>query len=235
VKLNPAAAADTASVLFQTGYSGRAEIGTTGDDQLRVKVSTNGTAFTEALRIDAATGATSARAIRPVADNAHDLGAAGARWAQVWAATGTIQTSDARDKVGVLPLAPATAADIVDAVAPVTYRWRHNPALHPEAATPPPAPCTDERPHRRHAGFLAQDVRAALADADLNIAAWGLSDRDDPASRQWLRPDELLPILWAALKATRAELAAMRRQRMDGLRPPASEASLRSVRPEGRR
>jgi len=49
-------AGDTASLLFQTGWSGRAEIGLAGDDDLHLKVSADGTTWIEALRITAATG-----------------------------------------------------------------------------------------------------------------------------------------------------------------------------------
>jgi hypothetical protein len=55
IKLNKSAAGDTASLLWQTGFSGRAEIGTTGDDALHLKVSANGTAYSEMLVADAAT------------------------------------------------------------------------------------------------------------------------------------------------------------------------------------
>jgi hypothetical protein len=58
VKLNKAQAADTASLLFQTGYSGRAEIGLAGDDDLHVKVSADGSSWTEAMRTETATGET---------------------------------------------------------------------------------------------------------------------------------------------------------------------------------
>ena len=56
-KINKAAAADTASFLFQTGFSGRAEMGTTGDDDFHFKVSPNGAAWNEAILIDRNTGA----------------------------------------------------------------------------------------------------------------------------------------------------------------------------------
>lgn len=58
MKLNKAHAADTASLLLQTGYSGRAEIGLAGDDDLHLKVSADGTSWTEALRTETATGDT---------------------------------------------------------------------------------------------------------------------------------------------------------------------------------
>jgi hypothetical protein len=56
LKLNKAAAGDTASLLFQTGFSGRAEMGTAGDDDFRFKVSADGVAWSEAIVIDAGTG-----------------------------------------------------------------------------------------------------------------------------------------------------------------------------------
>lgn len=57
--LNKAAAAETASVLFQDGWSGRAEFGLAGDDDFRVKVSADGSNWREALTIDRASGAVS--------------------------------------------------------------------------------------------------------------------------------------------------------------------------------
>lgn len=56
LKLNKASAAATGSMLFQTSYSGRAEIGLAGDDDLHVKVSADGAAWKEALLVDRARG-----------------------------------------------------------------------------------------------------------------------------------------------------------------------------------
>src|SRR5688572_1948050 len=53
VKLNKEAAGDTASFLFQTGFSGRAEIGTIGDDNFQFKVSPDGAVFTTGIQITA--------------------------------------------------------------------------------------------------------------------------------------------------------------------------------------
>lgn len=55
-KLNKHAATDTASFLFQTNYSGRAEIGTTGDDNFHFKVSSDGATWHDALDIAASSG-----------------------------------------------------------------------------------------------------------------------------------------------------------------------------------
>lgn len=55
-KLNKNSATDTASFLFQTGFSGRAEFGTVGDDNFTLKVSPDGSTWKDALKIIAATG-----------------------------------------------------------------------------------------------------------------------------------------------------------------------------------
>ncbi len=51
LKINKAAPADTASLIFQTGYAGRAEIGLANDDALHVKVSNDGESWTDAMRV----------------------------------------------------------------------------------------------------------------------------------------------------------------------------------------
>ncbi len=56
VKVNKASAGDTASLLFQTGWSGRAEMGLAGNDDFAIKVSPNGSAFYTGLQVAAATG-----------------------------------------------------------------------------------------------------------------------------------------------------------------------------------
>lgn len=63
VKVNKAATGDTASLMFQTGWSGRAEMGTAGDDDFHIKVSDDGSSFQEALTIRADTGTTEAKCL----------------------------------------------------------------------------------------------------------------------------------------------------------------------------
>jgi hypothetical protein len=55
-KINKNIAADVASLLFQTDYAGRAELGTTGDDNFHVKVSADGSSWKDAIVVDKATG-----------------------------------------------------------------------------------------------------------------------------------------------------------------------------------
>ena len=55
-KLNKENSANVLSLLLQDGYSTRAEIGLVGDDDLLLKVSPDGSAFHEALRVDRNSG-----------------------------------------------------------------------------------------------------------------------------------------------------------------------------------
>ncbi|MBE7183293.1 MAG: DUF2793 domain-containing protein [Methylobacterium mesophilicum] len=59
LKVNKAAPPDTASLLFQTAFSGRAEMGLAGGDDFRIKVSADGESWKDALVVDRATGAVS--------------------------------------------------------------------------------------------------------------------------------------------------------------------------------
>jgi hypothetical protein len=56
MKINKATATDTASLLFQTGFSGRVEMGTAGTDDFEVKTSADGITWASALTAFGATG-----------------------------------------------------------------------------------------------------------------------------------------------------------------------------------
>uniref|UniRef100_UPI002FCC0B04 DUF2793 domain-containing protein n=1 Tax=Brevundimonas sp. TaxID=1871086 RepID=UPI002FCC0B04 len=54
--LNKETADDVLSLVFQSGYGGRAELGLVGDDDLRLKVSADGSDWREVLAVERATG-----------------------------------------------------------------------------------------------------------------------------------------------------------------------------------
>ena len=56
LKLSKESAAKTLSVLFQDNFSGRAEIGLTGDDDFHFKVSADGSAWIDAIVVDKSSG-----------------------------------------------------------------------------------------------------------------------------------------------------------------------------------
>lgn len=58
LKINKAGSTDTGALLFQSNWTGRAEMGLLGNSDFSIKVSADGSAWTEALRIDSASGDT---------------------------------------------------------------------------------------------------------------------------------------------------------------------------------
>jgi hypothetical protein len=128
------------------------------------------------------------------ADNTHNLGSAANRWATVYAATGTINTSDAREKT---PLRPFSAAEL-RAVRRVMagagmYRWLSSVEEKGEAA-------------RLHAGVTAQAVAEAFAAEGLDAERYALFCRDEPndgeggeSERLGLRHDQLLLMMLVAI------------------------------------
>ncbi len=73
LKVNKNTSGDTSSVLFQTNYSGRAEFGTTGDDDFHVKVSPDGSTWRDAILIDKDTGEVSLPSTTPDAPTISSL------------------------------------------------------------------------------------------------------------------------------------------------------------------
>jgi Protein of unknown function (DUF2793) len=69
LKINKSGVGDTASLLFQADFEGRAEMGLAGEDAFSVKVSADGTNWVTALRFDPVTAAVSGAAIQQDADD----------------------------------------------------------------------------------------------------------------------------------------------------------------------
>ncbi len=100
--VNRETAADTASLVFQSGWSGRAELGLAGDDAFRLKVSADGAAWIGAMTVDPATGRLSLPAAGLRADNAQ-LAGLGSLWGINTAApAGTLHI--VHDGTGQVPL-----------------------------------------------------------------------------------------------------------------------------------
>ena len=64
LKINKSAEAETASLLFQDGWSGRAEMGLTGSDDWALKVSEDGLAWSTLLQGDASSGTLAGSAVQ---------------------------------------------------------------------------------------------------------------------------------------------------------------------------
>ena len=109
-KFNKHAAADTASLLYQTSYSGRAELGLTGDDDFHLKVSADGASWTEALRVTSA-GDAGLQAVPPHYSGYGTLAVAGSTGGNVELMAGstevaTFQAAASGASLGTIAAAP---------------------------------------------------------------------------------------------------------------------------------
>ena len=110
---------------------------------------------------------TSAGVVSPGTDNTQNLGASGNRWAQVWAGTGTIQTSDLRDKEWDGDLTEQelrVAKRLARSVG--RYRWQEAVDAKGDNA-------------RSHVGVSAQEVQAAFEAEGLDATRYGMFCYDE--------------------------------------------------------
>ena len=84
----------------------------------------------------------------PRADNTYNIGFSSARWVDVWAVDGTINTSDMSDKKDIKKLENSSVA-FIKALKPIKFKWKKG--------------------KREHLGFLAQEVKQAM-DATIGDA-----------------------------------------------------------------
>lgn len=134
----------------------------------------------------------------PGADNSYTLGADGLRWSAVWAANGTIQTSDSNSKTDVIesPL----GLDFIKTLKPVSYKFK----IGGNIVTPSPDGTTDPvitpvPGKRRHYGFIAQQVVEALPEG-IDFGGWVKTDITNPNSEEGLRYDEFIAPLVKAIQ-----------------------------------
>lgn len=113
--------------------------------------------------------------VRGGADNSQNLGAPGQRWAVVYAGTGTISTSDGREKTMVRPLTAAELAAAVELGRDIgVYQWLAMLAEKGDAA-------------RQHVGLTVQDAIAIIQSHGLEPFAYGFICYD-----QWPEQAEIL-------------------------------------------
>ncbi|MCO5091548.1 DUF2793 domain-containing protein [Bosea sp. (in: a-proteobacteria)] len=186
--LDKEATGNVLSLLFQSGYSGRAEIGLVGDDDLGFRVSSDGSLWQEALRI-AAGGAVSFPSVGTTAAAANAVLDSGTGNALLRS------TSSRRYKRDIQPLAPEVA-DRVLALSPVRYR----------------SAAVRDRAEWSWYGLLAEDVAAV----DPRLVHW--TDEDEPSEGEdgarRLRPDA---VQYDRLSVLLIDVVRRQRAAIDGL------------------
>jgi len=135
----------------------------------------------------------------PVTDNACLLGKSGFRWSAVFAANGTIQTSDERAKADIADA--ALGSDFVKSLRPVSYKWIEGGKRDTGERDKDNNYIYESVPgERTHWGFIAQEVKEAVDAAGVDFGGWVLTDKDDPDSQQALRYDQFIAPLTKALQ-----------------------------------
>ena len=175
-------------------YPGRLVFSTTAD---------GASSPTERLRIRA-NGNT-----EPGADNTYTIGTSASRWGSVWAANGTIQTSDERTKTQIANA--HLGSEFIKSLRPVSYKWIEGGKRDAGERDEDGNPIYESVPgERTHWGFIAQEVKQAVDAAGVDFGGWVLTDKDDPDSQQALRYDQFIAPLTKALQETMAELEALK-------------------------
>ena len=134
-------------------------------------------------------------------DNAIDLGSSGARYDDIFATNGTIQTSDQNEKqqIASLTAAEITAAKAISALFK-TFKWNDKVEAKGDDA-------------RTHTGVIAQEVQTAMTDAGLDAADYAFwcsdtwtDDDGNSQTRMGIRYPELLSFVGAATEQRLANI-----------------------------
>ncbi len=142
----------------------------------------------------------------PTPDNSFDCGTGSNRWNEVYAANGTIQTSDQRQKTNII--SSDLGLNFITRLNPVSYKWivGQNIVQHEEDGSV----CRDENNEiittpvagvRNHYGLISQEVKSTLDELGVtDFAGWVILDVDDPDSIQSLRYTEFISPMIKAIQ-----------------------------------
>ena len=149
--------------------------------------------------------------VRPGNDNTSSLGESGIRWSSVWAANGTIQTSDEREKKDIVD--SDLGLDFISKLRPVSFKWKVGKnevtseldGLDEEGNPKTKIVVTPIEGKRTHYGLIAQEVEAALDGKD-----FGGFIHDKDTDIKGLRYDQLIPVMINAIKELKAEIEILK-------------------------
>lgn len=136
---------------------------------------------------------------KPSPDNTYDLGSLSARWDDVYATNGTIQTSDGEDKEDITEA--SLGLNFIAQLRPVEYKWKKSyKKLDGEFVEK----SSEEK--RKHIGLIAQEVESVLDGADFA----GLV-KDDETGKYGLRYNEFIPVLIKSIQELQAEVERLKK------------------------
>lgn len=134
----------------------------------------------------------------PYPDNTYSCGQNFWRWSSVWAANGTIQTSDKNAKTDIQP--SVLGLDFINSLKPVSYKFivggnkveKHDEDGQPVEIIPIPG-------KRTHWGLIAQEVKEVLPEGT-DFGGWIKTDMNNPNSEEGLRYDEFVAPMIKAIQ-----------------------------------
>ena len=157
----------------------------------------------------------------PKIDNIVSCGASGYRWSALWAANGTIQTSDPRTKTDIED--SALGLEFINKLRPVSYKFKvggnrvveerivkeaeydtEGNLLRAQVTEKVVEPVAGKRTHY---GLLTTNVKDAAGDHD--FGGYIKTDIDNPESEEALRYDEFIAPLIKAVQELSAKVAAL--------------------------
>jgi len=156
---------------------------------------------TERFRIDTAGNSSFVNGsyVLPQTDNAMGMGLNGYRWTSIWAANGTIQTSDRRAKADISD--SVLGASFIKSLRPVSYKWIEGGKVPTGTVDKDNNWLYESVPGKRtHWGFIAQEVKEAVDSAGVDFGGWVLTDKENSDSQQALRYDQFIAPLTKALQ-----------------------------------
>ena len=129
------------------------------------------------------------------ADNTYNFGASSVRWATIYAATGTINTSDRNDKTEIVDISEAELR-VAQACKGLMKRFKFKDAVETKGDNA-----------RYHFGVIAQDLKAAFEAEGLNAEqyacfcsdTWTDEETGEERTRLGVRYEELLAFIIAAI------------------------------------
>lgn len=120
----------------------------------------------------------------PNADNRYNLGAPNFVWSAIYCSTNELNGSDRNIKNSIEAL-PEKYVRMFDLVEPKRYKLNNGTS------------------GRYHAGFIAQEVEAAMQKCGITsqeFAGWAAAKRKDGSETYFLRYSEFIPVLWAKVR-----------------------------------
>ena len=129
--------------------------------------------------------------LRPSSDASYSLGASGYRWSNIYAATGSITTSDAKDKKDI-SYDLSDYDGLFDQLKPVSYKLISGTS------------------DRRHIGLVAQDVQSSLDSLGISTKDFaGIIINEDVYG---LRYGEFIPLLIREIQALKSRVSELEAQ-----------------------